>query len=86
MNIQSANFLVEVAANNGIDAELYEGYSGRGMYGEETTGVTTENPVKLLGLAIAFALDIDRGEAEEFGDCNFTRLQFDSLGRGSIIY
>ena len=36
--VELMNFLQD----EGYEAELYEGYSGRGMYGNTTTGVTTD--------------------------------------------
>jgi len=42
MELPDAIELVDFLQGEGYDAELYEGYSGRGMYGKTTTGVTTD--------------------------------------------
>jgi len=42
MELPTAIDLVEFLQNEGYEAELYEGYSGRSMYGRTTTGVTTD--------------------------------------------
>ena len=42
MELYKAIELVDYLQLQGYDAELYKGYSGRGMYGKETTGVTTD--------------------------------------------
>lgn len=42
MQLHEAIELVEFLESEGYDAELYEDYSGRGMYGNTTTGVTTD--------------------------------------------
>ena len=42
MQLHEAIELVDYLELQGYEATLYEGYSGRGMYGKETTGVTTD--------------------------------------------
>jgi len=42
MQLEQATELVEFLESEGHEAELYENYSGRGMYGNTTTGVTTD--------------------------------------------
>jgi len=45
MELQAANALIEQLEEAGYEARLYEGYSGRCMYGKTTYGVTTDcNP------------------------------------------
>lgn len=39
MNIEHARLIVAAAEETGIEAELREDYSGRGMYGRKTAGV-----------------------------------------------
>jgi hypothetical protein len=42
MLLEHAIELVEFLESEGHEAELYENYSGRCMYGNTTTGVTTD--------------------------------------------
>lgn len=42
MQLEQAQELMNFLQDEGYEAELYEGYSGRGMYGNTTTGVTTD--------------------------------------------
>jgi len=42
MELEQAESMVEFLQNEGYEAELYKGYSGRGMFGKTTTGVTTD--------------------------------------------
>jgi len=88
MDIKSAKLLIEAATELGIEAELYEDYIGRGMYGKTTTGVTTEDPIKLLGAALAIAYEIGLdGMHEENPFLSISEgLKTDSMGHGSIIY
>jgi hypothetical protein len=51
MKIEHAKQIVEFLESEGTEASLYEGYSGRFMYGKETAGVVT----KSLG-DVAYAL------------------------------
>jgi len=42
MKLDAAIDLVNALQDNGFEAETYEDYSGRGMYGETTTGVVSD--------------------------------------------
>jgi len=42
MKMEKAERMVEKLQDEGYEARLYEGYSGRGMFGRETTGVSTD--------------------------------------------
>ena len=42
MDLNSATEMVDILQSEGYEAELYYDYSGRGMYGNTTTGVTTD--------------------------------------------
>ena len=43
MDKQVAKRIVDACRSQGHNADIYEGYSGRGMYGSETTGVTADS-------------------------------------------
>lgn len=94
MKLEHAQAIENAADAVGLDVELYEKYSGRGMYGEETSGV-----VGSLGdiiCAIAYAanqMGYDRGYlGEEYNDdesfLEWTKhIRFDSMGRSNnIVY
>lgn len=62
-----------------IDGEIYENYSGRGMFGKTCLGVTVENLEKALFL-------IGReSSGYSFGE-ELARFKTDNLGRSYIIY
>ena len=42
MELKQAKDIIIFLQNAGFEAELYDGYSGRGMYGKTTKGVTTD--------------------------------------------
>ena len=42
MELNDAQDLIDILQGEGYEAELYENYSGRGMYGNTTIGVTTD--------------------------------------------
>lgn len=54
-----------------VDGEVYEGYSGRGMYGKECIGVVCDNSVHCIEKAAA------RG---------IMGAVVDSMGRQQIVY
>jgi len=41
MKLEHAQAIENAAESIGLDVELYEGYSGRGMYGEKTSVFST---------------------------------------------
>lgn len=43
MQLENAQKIVNALLNTGTDAELYEDYSGRGMFGAFTAGVVVKN-------------------------------------------
>lgn len=50
MNIEKAEAIVDKLNDKGIEARLHEGYSGRGMYGEMTTGVVVRDAEGAFGV------------------------------------
>ena len=67
-------------------------YSGRGMYGDNCLGIDCNNPVAVFGELIYFLMDdhCDEEIEEEAKDLaetlTNTRIETDSMGRGSILY
>lgn len=86
MQHELAKLLVDVANDNDIDASLYENYSGRGMYGNTTTGLVVNTQSDLSTLlyngAIAIAKGIESGEL----DPELSSIRSDNLGCDVIFY
>lgn len=80
MNDMFANWLVEID-NGDTQAEVVEGYSGRGMYGHETTAVSTDDPIDLLLAAMREAVENPDDVPKIPGG-----LSRDSLGTGTVMY
>ena len=79
MDKEIAKVIVKACHANGYEAEIYEGYSGRGMYGKETTGVTANSKSELIESII--------NDSELFDGLSFVGgLRHDSLGLGIVIY
>jgi len=74
------------------DAKIYEDYSGRGMYGETTTGIVCSNPMAVTEALIEALLNTDEDEVETLNEQynededDRTSLSFDSLGHDYIVY
>lgn len=49
MHIKVAEAVVEAIKNMGAEADVCENYSGRGMNGEETAGIVTNEPAAVIG-------------------------------------
>lgn len=83
MDERFARWLVDADEERcGTSARVIEGYSGRGMYGEETFAVGTDDAVNLLLSAVWAA-------AENPGDVPAEKpdeLMLDSLGKGDVVY
>lgn len=84
MKKELAEALFDACDNNGINADIREDYSGRGMYGKVTCGIVVDSVADVLSCLVNNA-DLFVGENGErlFADCNF---RTDSMGRGTIIY
>jgi len=90
MNAKTAQAIME--ANNviGLDLEHYPNYSGRGMFGKQTDGISGQFSDLVQAIAQA-AADIARSgdgndsELEEFIE-DLGSMSKDSLGRDTIFY
>lgn len=81
--------LVDFLTGSGIDAELYEDYSGRAMYGKTTTGVVLDSQEDLMNAMLALINDpeIFADLKQRVGVDDVCRsLSRDSLGKGVILY
>lgn len=67
--------IVDICHGAGVDAELFEGYSGRFMYGEKTTGVVVSSTSDMM-----YALAGAGGIVVE------STFRTDSLGLNTIVY
>lgn len=90
MKLEAAKEIVDCSDGN---CELYENYSGRGMYGKSTTAVTFDNlgeficSAVIAGKYIAMAGEDGNPELEHEEFCEELRtLRFDQLGKGQIAY
>ena len=65
--------------------EIYENYSGRGMFGRETTGITYEHKQEFYDSIADVMEEGDQEELEQVGE--FLRnVKFDNMGLGVIVY
>lgn len=85
MKLELAKVIVEVCEVEGFEAEVYEDYSGRMMYGEKTTGVTVEDLGGLM-TALINNTDILQRHCVEHGQSDRSEFRMDSLGFDTIIY
>lgn len=86
MKLETAQLLSDTAWDSGIESEVREDYSGRGMYGESTSGVvvnSVEDFVRMVALTVAYIEDFD--EREDFAT-EIQNIKTDSMGRSVIVY
>ena len=75
MTLEQAKKIVEILKDEGIEAEVYEDYSGRFMYGQTCPGIVCDDPV-----AVGFAA----AKADVTGRDRPKRQ--DQLGKSLIVY
>jgi len=71
-----------------IEVELRENYSGRGMYGENTSGIVVDSMnefLRGLGEYLKTADESDLDKIKEIGAA-IKRIKTDSMGYSIIIY
>jgi hypothetical protein len=89
MDKKLAETLKNMMENNGEEAEIYEDYSGRAMYGKTTTGLVIDHAALLLTVIIADAADLTNDDPE-WGPVsmfeNTKQLKMDNMGTQTIIY
>jgi len=89
MTLKSANLLKQAADKVGLDLTIRDNYSGRGMYGRETTAVILDSILLLTPIHgqayidLAKAGDID-GMEELLDD--LTAIHYDNMGRDIVVY
>jgi len=83
--------IAELAHNEGLDVKVYEDYSGRGMYGDTTTGLVGATGDIMVGLAL-YAFDLGEASDEESDESiqnlvdDLRNLCQDNMGRSLIFY
>lgn len=82
MKQEDAEALVNVIEGLGYKAEVYDDYSGRGMFGRTTAGVVTDMSKALVEGAVEEMVEEDTLDDAE----PFLGLNQDSMGLDIILY
>jgi len=77
--------LIKAGEELEIQVQEYPEYSGRGMFGSMTCGVTLESSADLLPLVAKAANQLSEVDLAVFLD-EVANLRTDSMGRGIIVY
>ncbi len=85
MRESHARALVEASEGTEDELTLYEGYSGRWMFGEETFGVTGSSSAFARATGMAAREFSDDLEATDFLE-GVGNIRTDSLGLDTIFY
>lgn len=64
---------------------LYEGYSGRGMFGRKCLGVVVRSGDSFMAFLIALTKYLDEQGIEDM-DCELESASYDDLGKDTIVY
>jgi len=98
MTKELAEFLALAAQENDQEVKIYKNYSGRGMFGRTTYGVTCDSASSLLSAVLEyFKNNIVETEDEEgdstpseyegknLSEIEFSEFSTDNMGRDKII-
>lgn len=86
MNLKLAKFIEIEARNADIEVDIYEDYSGRGMFGEKTTAlVGTHNAITAALVVAATMVDSEGFLAEEIA-LFAKNMRLDNLGKDMVAY
>ena len=87
------DFLDNAIGNGGVDGEIYDSYSGRGMRDETCVGVTFERARDVfgffasLGREVAESQEYDEPEVDSELASDLARVACqDSMGMSTIVY
>lgn len=86
MKLKHAELIAKTAYDYGVEVEVRENYSGRGMFGKTTAGVVG-NMGDIVRAVAGAAADLAVAEPDEVDD--FVRdmnLSFDNMGFDMIAY
>lgn len=76
--------LAQIIADE-VDGQVYENYSGRGMYGKETTGVVVSDLGQVMSALYSSSAHI--GELRDAGELDqVEKFRWDSMGLDIIVY
>lgn len=64
---------------------LYEGYSGRSMFGKKCLGVVVRSGDSFMAFLIALTKYLDEQGIEDM-DCELESASYDDLGKDTIVY
>lgn len=87
-----ADLASELLGDLGIEVEAHEGYSGRGMYGEEVGALEIDSAADLLRIGFVLGYELGFGNEElveilgfDF-DASSLPSRIDDLGLGKVVY
>ena len=68
--------------------EIYENYSGRGMFGKKTTGIVCNNVMPVMAAVVCEFrdLEVDDWIDFEFDAEDIRHIKIDSVGNQTILY
>jgi len=84
MKLKYAQALVQASKDNDLELELYEGYSGRGMYGDRTSAIVGDFN-QLLACVALVSRELEEKDLEDFVR-SFINIRQDSMGRSSQVF
>ena len=90
MELKTAEFLKDQIENIGESCEIHEDYSGRGMFGNTTTGIVVENVSHVMRALAEFAksnsgLELTEEEFVALDDIA-GGFRSDSMAMDTILY
>lgn len=87
-SMKAADYIRKFVSENEDKYEIYEGYSGRGMFGRTCLGIIVRNgnsPMELM-MNLTCYLNENTSDDKDFDLGAFEGMSTDNLGKDSIVY
>lgn len=85
MTTEAAEFITEVANYGDHEFKHHKNYSGRGMFGEHTSGVVCDSLVEFLNVVAHIIVTEEEDSVRMVAEA-ITDISTDSMGKNIIIY
>jgi hypothetical protein len=87
MKLQTAQQIASAGQASGYGVKLMKRYSGRGMYGKETSALVADDLAAILQAVAVAAYDLRRDVSDAFEDfVADLEVCVDAMGRRVVVY
>lgn len=85
MTEEQCNFLAAALDEAGVEHDVMDDYSGRGMYGERTKAIVVCSSSVLLAVVVEYMRGLSEEEIEQVPELPPRGFRQDQMGRDDIV-